>query len=124
LLEILVTKCIAEEAQKLQKLITLVGQEISGLLWYQKAHRVQKRPSLDPILSHKNPVHILQPSFSKIHFNIVIPFMSSFPSGFFSSGFQTEILYTFFMSHMRAVFLAYRILLNLIMRIIFGEEYK
>jgi hypothetical protein len=42
-----------------------------------------------------HPVHTFPPCFPKIHSNIILPSMSSLPSGFFSSGFQTKILYSF-----------------------------
>jgi hypothetical protein len=46
------------------------------------------------------------------------------PSGLFPSGFPTNILYVFLVSSIRATFPVHLILLDLIILIMFGEEYK
>jgi hypothetical protein len=46
------------------------------------------------------------------------------PSGFFPSGFHTKILHAFLFSLMRATFPAHLIMFDMIILIIFGEEYK
>jgi hypothetical protein len=46
------------------------------------------------------------------------------PSGLFPSGFPTNNLYTFHFSPIHATFPAHLILLDLIILIILGEEYK
>jgi hypothetical protein len=46
------------------------------------------------------------------------------PSSLFPSGFQTKILYAFIVSPMRTTRLAHLILLDLIILIIFVEDYK
>jgi len=53
----------------------LASQEIPRILWNQKVHyHFHKRLQLDLILSHLNPVHIVIPYFSKIHFRIIFPY--------------------------------------------------
>jgi hypothetical protein len=46
------------------------------------------------------------------------------PSGLFPSGFPTKNLYTFLFSPIHATYTAHTILLDLIIRIILGKEYK
>jgi hypothetical protein len=50
------------------KLITLYGIRISI--------PVNRSPPTDPVLTQTNAVHILTPCFFKIHFNIILPYMT------------------------------------------------
>ncbi|PNF30001.1 hypothetical protein B7P43_G06209 [Cryptotermes secundus] len=68
--------------------------------------------NLVPILSHIKPVNTIPSYLSNIHFNIVHP------------PFPTNILYAFLVSLIRATRPAHLILLDLIILIILGEEYK
>jgi hypothetical protein len=43
-----------------------------------------------------NPIHTIPSYLSKIHFNILTHLRLGLPSGLFSSGFPTNILYAFF----------------------------
>jgi hypothetical protein len=52
----------------------VVTQNISNILRNPKIHyRVQKSPSLVPVLSHIDAVHTISFYFSKINFNIIHP---------------------------------------------------
>jgi hypothetical protein len=68
-----------------------------------------------------SPYHSILP---KIHFNIILPLTSRFTSAFFLPGCPTKMLYKLIFSLTRATCPAYIILLDLIILIILGEEYK
>jgi hypothetical protein len=95
------------------------SEEISYLLWNPKVnYRVHKSPPPAPILMKMNPVHTLPPSFLKIHFNIIRTSTSQ------SSGFPAKMLYTFLVFTMLAACPTHPILFDLIILVLFGEEYK
>ena len=54
------------------------------------SYLIHKSPLLDPILSNINPFHTL------IHFNTILSFALSLPSGLLPSDFPTKILCVFF----------------------------
>jgi hypothetical protein len=100
-------------------------QELPSILWNPKVqYSVHKSPPLVSILSHIHPIHSIPSYLSKIHFNIVHPPTSGLPSGLFPSGLPINILYAFLFSPTRATCPAHLIVLDLIIIIILGEEYK
>ena len=101
------------------------SQEIPRILWNPKVHyRLYKFPPHVPVLSQINPVHAPYPtSWSSIlilssHLHLL------FPSGVFPSGFPTKTLYKLLLFPTLATWPAHHILLDLISRIILGEEYR
>jgi hypothetical protein len=79
-----------------------------------------------PEPDRSSPYHPIPSYLSKIHFirSIVHPPTSGLPSGFYPSGFPTSTLYAFRFSPIRATYTVHLILLDLIVLIILGEEYK
>jgi hypothetical protein len=75
-----------------------------------------------PEPDQSSPHHPIPPS--KIHPNIIHPPTSWSSYGLFRSGFPTNNLYVFLFSPIRATYPAHLILLDLIILIILGEEYK
>jgi hypothetical protein len=76
---------------------------------------------LVPILSHTNPIHTTPTYPSKMlstHLRLGLPI------GLFPSGFLTNNLYVFFFSTIRTTWPTHLILLDLIILIIFTEDYK
>jgi hypothetical protein len=100
-------------------------QELLSILWNPKIHyRVHKIPPPVPILSQINPVHATPSYLSKFYLMLSTHLSLGRPSGLFSSGFPTIILYAVLFSPIRAMCTVHLILLDLIILFILGEEYK
>jgi len=100
-------------------------QEIPQVSCNLKVHYlVYNSPTLVPIFSYINLVHILPSYFFKIHFNTTLPSMPKFPRWYFPSGFPIKSLQTFFFSPVYATCPTVLILLNLNTFTIHNNECK
>ena len=97
------------------------SQEISRIYWNPKVHyRIHK----DLSVSWARSIQSMFPShFLNIHLNI-LPSKPGSSKWFFPSGFPTKTLYAPLLSPICATRPAHLILLELITRIIFGEQYR
>ena len=98
---------------------------IPRILWKPKVHcRIHNSPPPVPILSQINAGHALPTCVLKIYFNIVLPSTPGSSKWFIPSGFRTKILYTPVLALYMLHALPILNFLDLINRIIFGEEYR
>jgi hypothetical protein len=100
-------------------------QELPKILWNPNVHyRVHNSTPLVHILSQTNPVYTTHPIYLR---SIVIQcthLCLGLPCGLFPSGFPTNILHAFLFYSIRATCPAHLVLLDLVRRIMLGEEYK
>ena len=101
---------------------SLAGQENLRILWNPKVHyRIHNCPPPVPILNQINPVHDSNPHSILI---LSSQLRLGLPSGLFPSGFPTNTLYTPLLSPIRTTCPSHLIFLDLITRIICGEDYR
>jgi len=100
------------------------SQEVIRLLWNPKVHyRVYKSwPVVLPEPDEFSPHSSL--FFLQIHSNIIVPSTPRSWSGHFPSCFPIKVLYAFLISSICVTCPPHLILLDLIIRITFGEAYE
>jgi hypothetical protein len=92
--------------------------------FYLTRTRVHKSPPLLPILRQINPLHTNHPISIRCVLILSTHLRFGLPSGLFPYGFPTNNIYALLFSLIRATCPAHLILLDLIILIILGEEYK
>jgi hypothetical protein len=101
------------------------NQEIPRILWNPKVHyRIHKCLPSVPIFNQIDLVYPPHPISWRSILILSSHLHLGLPSGLFLLGFPTKTLYTPLLSPIHATFPAHHILLDLITRTIFGEEYR
>ena len=99
------------------------SQEIPRILWNRTVHyHIHMCPPPVPILSQTDPVHGTYPSSWRSIFLLFFHLSLGLQSGLFPSVLPTKTLYARLLSPIRATCPTHLILLDLITRIIFGEQ--
>jgi hypothetical protein len=101
------------------------SQEIPCILWNSEVHyRIHKRPLSLPILNQCNPIHVLHPTYWRFILLLSSLLRLGLPRGLFPLRFPTKTLYVPLLSPIRDTCPTYLILLDLIILIICGEDYR
>ena len=99
--------------------------DIPRILWNPNVYNcIHKCTQPVPILSQINSFHNVSSHFLKIHHNIILPSAPGSPKWPFSVIVPPQSLYTPLPSPIHTTCLAHRILLDVITRKIFGEQYR
>jgi len=102
-----------------------VSQEIPRISWNPKVHyRIHKCPPPVPILSQLDPVHTPHHTSWRSTLILSSHLRLGLPRGLLPSGFPTKTLYVSLLSSIRATCPAHPILLDVITRTIFCEQYR
>ena len=103
----------------------LASQAIPHILWRPNVHYCAYwNPPRAHVLSQINPVHAPHHTFWGSIFILSSHLSLCLLSGLFPSGFPTKTLYETLFSPLCAVYPAHLVLLDLIIRIISGAEYR
>jgi hypothetical protein len=113
-----------EQSPSCQTRRSSASQEIPHIFWNPKVHyRIHNGSPPITIPSQVNPFHTSPSHISKIHFQILTSHLHlELPRNLFHSGFPTQTLYEPLLSPTRATSTTHLVLLDLITRVIFGEE--
>jgi hypothetical protein len=102
-----------------------VTQEHVKLLWKPKVYySVDKSSPLVRILNQMDSIDFTPINFSKIHFIIILPPTTCFPSDIIPYGFPAQILYAFLSVPMSATCPAHLSPFDFIIIIMFSKGYK
>ena len=101
------------------------ASQIPRIIWDPVAcYRFQKGSPLDPILSQINRLYAFQSTSGRSILILSSHQSICLPSGLFPSGLHTKTIYTPLLFSVHAKCPAKLVIINLITRIIFGEQYR